>query len=429
MTEALLYVPILGLTAALPWLSLLLFVLVSPWYVLGEWMGTDVRLGWSIALAMRAALVFDDPPRRVLPPATVTAAVAFLVLSYIRLHFGTAELPPDDLTGAYITLVCFLAGACAVYSVLKLANSPRRLAVLAATAASAVILSAGFGLLQAGLGYGNDVASGRISGTLGNPNFSSAYLSLGATLAIIAWKLRIGGRRLQLLAAAVAVPACVLTFSRMGIVACFFGLGLAFHLRRRGPVFQWKRMALVLGIGMLAAILGFTYFAKARKAVSSDEPVEQLAQFSQAINDWSRLEAAEYALREWTAHPVWGVGVATLAARNYIVNGIYVTTHDTYVEILSGSGITGAALCGLALFSLLSVVPGTGRRYLLPAAANLGVCCFFADFLGSIEIFVLMAILLAMLRRDPAGSPAGGSPAAGVAEPSYLEAGAPAVAV
>lgn len=423
MNEVLLYASILGFTAAMPWLSLLLFVLVAPWNVLGEWIGTDVRVVWSVALAMRAWIIFEYPGRRVLPPATVAAAVAFLALAYIRLHFGTAELPPDDLTGAYLTLLYFLAGACGVYSVLKLVNSPRRLAVLAATAATATILSAGFGLLQAASGYGNEVASGRISGTLGNPNFYSAYLSLGATLAIVAWKLRIGSRRLQLLAAAVAVPACVLTFSRMGIVACFLGLGLAFHLQRRGPVFQWKRMALVLGIGTFAAIFSFAYFAQVRREVSSGEPVEQWAQFSQAINDWSRLEAAEYALREWTAHPVWGVGVATPAARNYMANGIYVTTHDTYVEILAGSGIVGAVLCGLALFSLLSVVPGAGKRYLLPAAASLGLCCFFGDFLGSIEIFVWMAILLAMLRRET------DSPAAGIAELSYLEAAAPAVTV
>ncbi|MGH9666469.1 MAG: hypothetical protein ACRD9L_18745, partial [Bryobacteraceae bacterium] len=80
MNEVLLYASILGLTAALPWWSLLLFVFIAPWNVLGEWTGADVRLAWSVALAMRAGIVFDDPPRRVLPPATVAAAVAFLVL-------------------------------------------------------------------------------------------------------------------------------------------------------------------------------------------------------------------------------------------------------------------------------------------------------------------------------------------------------------
>lgn len=431
MTEVLIYASILGLTAVVPWLSLLLFVLISPWNVVGEWTGMDVRLAWSFALAIRASLIFDGPRRRVLPPATVVAAIAFTVLGYIRLHFGTGDLPAEDLAGAYRTLLYFLAGACGVYSVLKLANSPARLAALAGTAAGALILASGFGLFQAAAGYGSDVASGRISGTLGNANFYAAYLSLGATLAIIAVRLRIGGRRLQLLAAAVAVPVCALTFSRMGIAACFLGVGLASQLRRRGPVFHWKRIGVAFGIAALAAVFSFTDFASARRGVSlsKDPSAEQWGQFGQAVNDWSRLEAAEFGLREWAAHPVWGVGIATLAARNYMVNGIYVTTHDTYVEVLAGTGIVGAVLCGLALFSLISAGPSAGRRYFLPPATVLGACCFFGDFLGSIEIFVLGGILLAMLRPDPAGSPAAGSSADEIAGPSYLEAAEPAVAI
>jgi hypothetical protein len=431
MTAILLYVSVSVFTVALPWWSLLLFVMVSPWNVLGEWTGVDVRLAWSIMLAIRAGLVFGDPPRRALSPATVTAAIAFTAIGYIRLHFGTADLPSEDLTGAYRTLLYFVSGACSVYSILKLSDSPGRMATLVTTAGGALILASSFGLFQAATGYGNELASGRISGAQGNANFYAAYLSLGATLAIIASRLEIGGRWLQRLAAIIAAAACVLTFSRMGIVACFLGAGLALRVRRHGPVFHWKLIASAVGIAVLAAVFSSTYLADSRRGVSlsKDPAVEQASQFGQAVNDWSRLEAAQFALQEWTANPIWGAGLATLAARNYMANGIYVTTHNTYVQVLAGTGIAGAALCALALYSLLSTAAPARKRYMIPAVAALGLCCFFADFLGSIEVSVLMAILLAMLRCAPAGSPMTATPAVGIEDPPYLGSGPAAVVI
>jgi hypothetical protein len=399
---------------------------------MGEWTGMDVRLVWSIALALRASLVFDDPRRRVLSPTALSAGIGFAVLGYIRLHFGTAELPADDLTGAYRTVLYFVAGSCGVYSVLKLANSRGRTMMLAGAASFALIVSGGFGLLQAATGYGSDIATGRISGTMGNANYYAAYLSLGATLAILTLRLGMGSRRLHLFAGGVGIATCVLTFSRMGIVACFLGAGLALLVRPKGPVFHWRLIAAAAGIGVVAVLFSATYLADTRRGVSlsKDPSVEQAAQFGQAINDWSRLEAVQYAMDEWIDHPVWGVGVATLAARNYMANGIYVTTHNTYVQVLAGTGVAGAALCGLALFSLLSRVARAGaKRYVMPAAAGLGLCCFFADFLGSIEIFMLMAILLAMLRPDLASSGITSDPASATPEMPNMESGIPAAAL
>ena len=128
------------------------------------------------------------------------------------------------------------------------------------------------------------------------------------------------------------------------------------------------------------------------------------------------LKGVEFRIR-WGAKPIDGLFGEMMRMPPAAPGSL---GEDTYVQVLAGSGIAGAALCGLALFSLLSWVARAGaRRHVMPAAAGLGLCCFFADFLGSIEIFLLMAILLAMLRSE----------AAVIAERPCLEKGVPAAAV
>jgi hypothetical protein len=404
MIGALAYGFLLIFTAATPWWSLLLFIIFSPWGILFEWIGVDVRLGWSVVLAVRASLMFSETPRKTVPWQAACATCAFALLWYIRLHFGTGDLPPADLDGAYKTLAYFLGGACAVYSILKLVNSAKRLSALLGATAGGLLLASSFGLLQAVTDYGDSSPSGRIAGTLGNPNFFSAYLAISATVAMVAWRLKVGSRFWQALSVVVASSTCILTFSRMGIVACCLGVGLALQMRRSGRSLNWKLILSGVAIAALAGVISGNYFTETRRNISysssKDLSTEQMGQLGQAINDWSRLEAAQFGLEEWTTHPVWGVGLATLAARNYIANGIYVTTHNSFIQLLSGSGLAGTTLFAVILISMSSTISASQKRFVIPVIAEFGVCCLFADFLGSIDIFVAWSVLIALLRQQ-----------------------------
>ena len=403
MIAALIYGSLLCFTAALPWWSLLLFVIISPWGILFDWLGVDVRLGWSLLLAVRAGLMFSESSRRTVPWQAVWSSIAFALLWYVRLHFGTNDLPPEELDSAYKTSAYFVAGMCAVYSILKMVDSAKRVAALLGAAAGGLVLASCFGLSQAVTQYGDTTAGGRIPGTLGNPNFFAAYLAISATVATVAWRLKIGSRFWQALAVTTATVVCILTFSRMGIVACCMGVGLALQIRRAGEILNWKLICSGVAVALATGVLSGNYLVETRRSVSysnaKDVSTEQLGQLGQAVNDWSRLEAAEFGLQEWIDNPVWGVGLATLAARNYMANGIYVTTHNSFIQMLSGSGLVGTVLFALALISLLSTVSVTEKRFVIPVIVEFGACCLFADFLGSIEIFVMWAILIALLRQ------------------------------
>ena len=129
-----------------------------------------------------------------------------------------------------------------------------------------------------------------------------------------------------------------------------------------------------------------------------------MASIVQEAEDLSRLEAVQFAWKTWEEHPIFGVGVNTLAARNLKATGIYATTHDTYMQILAGTGIAGFLLMSTLVMSLIRKIPRPNRRYLLPFFVVLCLCSFFGDYMQSIEILVMFAILFALLQRDGGGS-------------------------
>jgi len=134
----------------------------------------------------------------------------------------------------------------------------------------------------------------------------------------------------------------------------------------------------------------------------SDDPMNvRNAERIQNVEDGTRLEAAQFSLDQWLTNPILGVGLNTIAARNYIQNGLYVTSHDTYLEILAGTGMCGALLLVFVSVYCIRTLPAPRRRLLLPALAQLALCSFFGDYLQSIELIVLFSILFVAARDLP----------------------------
>ena len=127
---------------------------------------------------------------------------------------------------------------------------------------------------------------------------------------------------------------------------------------------------------------------------------------SQAVEDLSRLEAFRYSVKLTTEHPLAGIGFGTFAARNYDANGFYVVTHNTVMEVLVGTGIAGGILLLCLIVSLIRPLDIQGRRYLFPTGVASGICSLFGDYLQSIEVFVVLAVLYVSVRNlvEPATS-------------------------
>jgi O-antigen ligase len=187
----------------------------------------------------------------------------------------------------------------------------------------------------------------------------------------------------------------------MGTVACFLGIALTVQVTGTRKAVNWKLIAVsIIGLTVVAG-LARSYLADVRNTLPSsrDSGDSELAIASQEAEDLTRLEAAQFAVQEFLEQPVFGAGFSTIAERNYATNGFYVTTHDTYAQVLAGTGLVGGALIALMIVSVFRSIPRSVKRYALPACAEFAFCSFFADFLQSVEIFVMFAILIAILQH------------------------------
>lgn len=399
--RAAVFAVLLLLTAIAPYRSLFLFVVISPWSVFAsDVLGWDPRLGWSLLLALRASVLPYNRSTQYLPRSAIWGVIAFSLISYFRLQIGTAQIPAEELSSASVALFYFVSGMCGCYAILKFTNTRKNMIQLAFSCAWSLLIASGFGLFQAIAYYAAGSSAARIEGTTGNPNSSAAHLALGTTLMLLCWRLKLPGRHLYLLSVFTGAATCILTFSRMGTIACLLGLALTVQLTRTGKAINWKVVAASIIVLTLTAGLARSYLANMRNTLpySGNALKTEVAMVSQEAEDLTRLEAVQFALEQFLEQPVFGVGFSTIAERNYAANGLYVTTHDTYAQVLAGTGVVGGALIILVIVSAFRSVPISMKKYAVPVWAELAFCSFFADFLQSIEILVTLAILIAILR-------------------------------
>jgi cell shape-determining protein MreD len=392
------YFIILVLTVVAPRLSLGLFIVISPWSQFAtDALKWDPRLGWAILLAGRAALFSEDGSRQPLPRLLVWACSGFVLVAWAGLLHSGSEIPVDEMASCKITLLYFAIGLCAVYAIVGLTRTPRDMLLVAYAAAWSLIVASGFSILQARSGSLVD----RISGTTGNPNSSAAHLAVAAIVMLMCWRLKLPHRWLYMMAVLMGVTACILTFSRMGIVACLIGLMLTIQVTRAGKTVNWKMVA--VSILLVTIVMGAArgYLASVRNTHPSETDTES-AEVSQEIADLTRLEALQFSARTFLERPIFGAGFGTIAARNYATNGIYVTSHDTYAQVLAGTGLVGAVLVLLIIVGIQRSLPESMKKYLIPFGAAFGFCGFFGDFLQSIELLVALGILLGIVRQLPA---------------------------
>lgn len=401
--EVIFYFAVLVLSLTAPYYAVLGFVLLAPWNILNDAIGWDPRLGWACIIAARAAYDAWSSQIYRIPRAALLSVAVFSGVAFAGIQFGTRNLTGDDVHSANATLLYFVVGALAAFAIIQLSDSLAKLKAILISAATSILFALAFGFLQASGSYASGLPSERIPGTVGNPNYFAAFLGLGATCATVLWRSKWVAPKFFLLIAVLASIMCFVTLSRMGTVACFVGVSTALAIRQSGKLFNIKIVLWLVAVAALGGGLAMAYLSSVRQSITYSDNPENVrnAELSQAVEDYTRLEAAQFSLGQWLKNPIFGVGLSTVAARNYLASGLYVTSHDTYLQILAGTGLCGALL--LLYFSIrcIQTVPAPGRRLLLPAVVQLALCSFFGDYMQSIDVIVLLAVLFVAARDLP----------------------------
>jgi len=403
------FVALLGiLTWVSPLLSLYLFVLASPFGAV-DVLGWDPRTRWAILLCLRGAWEAWRTGASQVPGTAYKVWAGFTVLAAGGLWFGAGSLPPDEREAAGSLLLYFVAGSCGVYGMWQLVRRKQQLQNVCAILTTSVLTASLIAIVQALVRYRLGDPTDRVAGSLGNPNYFATYLALAATTIVLLVRLNLIKRWYGLIVCTAAIVACGFTLSRTGIMAILVGVGLASFVRYDRKLLSARVIAVTAITALLGGALLTTYLLTYRRSLTYSDRAsqEQLAETMQAAEDLSRLEAFRYSLQLTAEYPLAGAGFGTFAARNYDANGLYVVTHNTVMEILAGTGLLGGILIFSLILSLIRPLPLRARRHLFPAAAAFGLCCLFGDYMQSIEVFVIFAVLYLSVRnliQDPPAS-------------------------
>jgi hypothetical protein len=399
ITGALILAPLAVMTAFRPLRSVILFTLLAPFANVAVWLGWDPRLYWGLMLGARVLWERAcGPQRKNLISGTVLLAWSlFCVVVACVLYGSRAELTSEDSAAALSLFLYFVAGSMFLFALLQFVAGDRQLNTVVRCCAAAALVVSLYAVWQAFTNYAMGKGD-RVSATLDNPNYLATNLALASTgFLLVARRQRDRVSAIFFWGCAVAaLVGTALTLSRAGIMSALVGWVLV-YATRTGRL-EYRRALLIFAVVALIAGAGAgAYLFNYRQAVtfSEDPNKADLADVTQAAEDLSRLEAALYAVQLIREHPVLGSGFATFPARNYYANGFYVTTHNTWLELLAGTGAVGTILLGTLVWSLACGLHKPGRILYLPVAGCFLVNSLFGDYLQSIDVIVILTVTYA----------------------------------
>jgi O-antigen ligase len=384
-------------TVIRPRLALLCFIFFVPVPSLPEWLGFDPRLYWAFflgACALYAAIVRGEAR---VPRSAIMAWLAFAGLAAVVLRLNHYGLSGEDLDAAYSFFRYFIAGSLVFFSFWQFINTREEMNSFLLVFTSSVFCVSVEALFEAILSYAEG-GGGRIEGLFGNPNYLAGYLALSVSILLLfrnslrADQMR--SRRFLRITIALASLCCVATFSRGGITAIVLAASLNWFLREGSKLTARRIVLALLPVAVTAVALTTAQLMSVRFHVSysSDPNTTDLAALNQSFEDLTRLEAALYALDLFTQHPVFGSGIGTFAATNYQNTGNFVANHDTYLEILTGTGIVGLLLIARVLWVLAAALTRAQRRSLAPVLGVVLAVGATTDLVQALEFFGALAV-------------------------------------
>jgi O-antigen ligase len=387
---------VFSLTIFKPRLSLYLFILASPFVSVYQAQGWDPRVGWALFLGLRA-MSPDVGKHADVNFRILLAGVVFFVVSATVLRFNMASIPLEDASSAWSFFLYFLSGSFFVFAASRLVGDKqevvRTLCCLGLSAAGVAL----YAIWQGYQSYAND-QYGRIGSTMINPNFLASYMGICA-MGLLSARHVIDTRQWRIFVwsvSAAATLALILSFSRAGLMA--FAVGSLLLWATASGKFSFKKAALVATVSVVMALSAYTVlrtYRIQRAAAQMKQGQESLVEVSQSMEDFTRYEAATFALEQWVDHPWFGIGFETFAAVNYQEKGFFVTTHNTLLQLLVGTGVIGVLLMLYVAKQVWARLRNRGKMLFLPALGCFIINSMFADFFGAIEM--MAAISLAYL--------------------------------
>jgi O-antigen ligase len=390
---------VLSVLAVLTWWrpqrSLLLFIMVAPVASVPAVIGWDYRLYWALMLAIKTFLDqgWSWPVTKVVPARALLAWLVMMGCTALVIRSTAQRLTSDDVAIALSLLNYFVVTTFFVVVAAHLLLTREDLMRALRYAAAGTLAVSVYGIGQAFVWYSAGI-SDRITGTLMNANAFAGYLTLAAiSLIAIARTFDATKRKRYIIVAVIAICCALLTLSRMGLMAILTGLALI-QVTRTGRIEIRKGTVLFAGILLLATVFAVFYVRDMRNRLTfSDDPnLTDTAALEQQAEDLSRWEAAAYALQVVTEHPLVGIGFGTFTAINYETNGLYVTTHNTTLELLAGMGLLGAALFAYFLRCLWKQIGPRARILMLPVLGSFVVISMLGDYLQSLEAAVVLTL-------------------------------------
>lgn len=400
----------LAVAASIIWLrpmvGLALICLISPLSGMWDQIGWDPRLYLCAVLSLRALADHAFVRESSLPSSVRRLWIAFSCVLLISFFLGSRQVEAAEAETARSFVIYYFVGSGVVFAFAQFIRSEEEWRGLLKYVAMSVATAAAIALSGALRAYGSGDIVGRVAGTIGNANYLGTYMALAATGLLLLsrhsvtpssrWRLR--------LVALLALAACIVTLSRTGIVASLAGVLLVMAWRKRQAVVSPRVIAMVAIVAVLGVTVVWTQLVEVRNRLTfSDDPAQaDFAALNQAAEDVTRFRALTFAMEIMMAHPVIGIGFSTFAARNYDANGLYVTTHNTFLQVLTGTGLLGTLLFLRLLWELGRKLGTDGRRIFFPVAVTMSICSLFGDYLHTLEIILLLTFfyLFCMFRAE-----------------------------
>jgi O-antigen ligase len=384
-------------SAVRPRLALLCFLFCVPVPSLPEWLGFDPRLYWAFFLGARAVyegLVRGDVR---MPKHAIAAWLGFVGVAALVLRVNHYGIGGEDLESAYSFFRYFIGGSLIFFSFRQFVTTREEMRPFILLFAASVLCVSAEGLFEAGSSYAAG-GGGRIEGVFGNPNYLAGFLALSVSILQLLRPFlhadQVRSRRFLRIAIVCAALCCVATFSRGGITALVLAASLNWFLREGSKVTVKRVVLALLPVAITVTALTTAQLMTVRFHVSysADPGTTDIAALNQSFEDLTRLEAALYAIDLFAQHPVFGSGIGTFAATNYQNTGNYVANHDTYLEILTGTGVVGLLLIFRVLWVLVAALDGAQRRALAPVLGVVLAVGATTDLFQALEFFAVLAL-------------------------------------
>lgn len=310
---------------------------------------------------------------RLRDPWFIWSAILFTLFAVQSMLFSYS------LTYSLISFSKYLKVLVLVFLIVQFIATIRDLELLFTILFAGAVASVLLGILNLRLGLVSNlnVIGGanllRFSGTFEDPNTLALILSSALPMGIYLARYRGGAfwKTVAALGVVTLIIATFVSFTRAAIFPILFVIVavIARETRRSKTAFT---LFVMLGAAIVILFVPDIYW----KRILALGNIEEIS-----ATDWSlylRLKAAKVALQLFAEHPLTGVGLHNFIVRSGSDVIVRIVAHNSYLEILSGTGIFGfLALMSVFWSGARACLRGIRRRVRDAADRRLGNLSFY----------------------------------------------------